>query len=124
MEIVNEKVKPGYQNMVETSKTAIRTKTEKCQSLCSALVKAVTVTYAPYYTGTATGWASLAASPAWYFVLIEASFRAFGRVVFCDNPFTGMLILIGMLCSSPFAAFCALLGALTVSTNIVLHSLL
>jgi hypothetical protein len=109
MAIVNETVKPGYE--------------------------AVTVTYAPCFLGTATGWTSHTTNTAtmttntnisiststtsatipWYWLLEEASLRAFGRVVFCDNPVTGIFVWLGILCASPLAAFCALLGVLTVS---------
>jgi hypothetical protein len=108
MAIVNEKVKPGYQNFIEASQEAILSMREQCQ------------TYAPCYTGTAPGWVSLTSITGisvtpWYWVLEEASLRAFGRVVFCDNPLTGIFILLGILYASPPAACCAMLSVLTVS---------
>jgi hypothetical protein len=108
MTIVNEKVKPGYQNFMEASQEAVHSTREQCQ------------TYAPCYTGTAPGWASLTnitsgSVTPWYWVLEEASLRAFGRVVFCDNPLTGIFILLGIFYASSLAACCALLGVLTVS---------
>ncbi len=91
----------------------------KCQILIKGikgLWTALMVTYAPYYTGTARGWKDIdVLSSAWYFVLVEATLRAVGRVVFCDNPVTGIFILIGVTLASPLAALCALFGALTVS---------
>ena len=116
-EIVNEKVKPGFKNLVETSQKTVHSTTEKCQTAFSALVEAITVTYAPFYLGTAPGWASITTNSTDpdYWLWKEACLRAFGRVVFCDNPVTGLLIWIGILCSSPLAAWCSLLGVLTVS---------
>eukprot|EP00535_Pseudo-nitzschia_heimii_P004948 CAMPEP_0197189136 /NCGR_PEP_ID=MMETSP1423-20130617/19219_1 /TAXON_ID=476441 /ORGANISM="Pseudo-nitzschia heimii, Strain UNC1101" /LENGTH=689 /DNA_ID=CAMNT_0042641173 /DNA_START=93 /DNA_END=2162 /DNA_ORIENTATION=- len=118
-EIINEKVKPGYQNFVETSQSTVRSKTVDCQIAFWGVVEAVTVTYAPYYSGTAPGWTSLTANSAipWYWMLKEASLRAFGRVVFCDNPVTGFLIWLGILCSSPLAAWCSLLGVVTANAT-------
>ena len=96
MALVDETVKPGF----------------------TGLWSALTVTYAPWYSGTAEGWRALVGD-AWYLVLVEATLRAFGRVVFCNNPVTGIFIWIGILCASPLAAFCSLLGVVTVSRELV-----
>ena len=106
--IVDEKVKPEFQNLVETSQGVVRSTSEECQN------------YAPCYIGTAPGLKGLvnnASSVPWYWVLLEASLRAFGRVVFCDNPITGIFIWFGIMCASPLGAFCSLLSVLTVSSQ-------
>ncbi|ODM95219.1 Urea transporter 1 [Orchesella cincta] len=41
---------------------------------------------------------------------IEASLRSIGDICFCSNPFSGLLILIGMLISCPKVAFLASLN--------------
>ena len=91
--------------------------------------EALTVTYADRFTGTARGFSDLMTSEGestipWYMVLEEATLRAFGRVVFCDNPLTGSIIFLGILCSSPLAAVCALLAVIMVSQGEFFCSLL
>ena len=105
--IVDEKIAPEFQKMVETSQGVVQKTAEEAQ------------TYAPCYMGIAPGFTGLTTKNApttpWYFVLLEACFRAFGRVVFCDNPVTGIFIWLAILCASPLGAFCSMLSVMTVS---------
>lgn len=105
--IVDEKIVPEFQKMVETSQGVVQKTVEGAE------------TYAPCYMGTAPGFTGLTTNNApttpWYFVLLEACLRAFGRVVFCDNPVTGIFIWLAILCASPLGAFCSMLSVMTVS---------
>ncbi len=101
MAVVDEKVKPEFQKVVFASERAITTTTEGLQA------------NAPVYMGTAPGWTGLVTADYW--TLLSASLRAFGRVVFCDNPVTGIFIFLAILFAAPLGAFCAILGCLTVS---------
>jgi len=80
------------------------------------------VTYRPYYAGTAPGLrnqndSNNNSNTPWYWLCEEGTFRAFGKVLFCDNPITGLLIWCGICYSSPFAGCCAMLGVVTVNTT-------
>jgi len=88
-----------------------------CREAWSSLV----VTCAPYCAGTARGWKDVDGDflgcerKAAVVLLSVATLRAFGRVVFCDNPFTGLWIVLGIACASPLAAASAVLAATTVN---------
>lgn len=101
MAIVDEKVKPEFQKVAVASERAVIATTEGLQ------------TNAPVYMGTAPGWTGLL--PTVYWTLLSASLRAFGRVIFCDNPVTGIFIFLAILCASPLGAFCSILSVVTVS---------
>mmetsp|Transcript_12607 Transcript_12607/g.31761 ORF Transcript_12607/g.31761 Transcript_12607/m.31761 type:complete len:612 (-) Transcript_12607:227-2062(-) len=107
--IVDEKIVPEFQKMVETSQGVVQKTAEEAQ------------TYAPCYMGTAPGFTDLTTNNApttpWYFVLLEACFRAFGRVVFCDNPVTGIFIWLAILFASPLGAFCSMLSVMTANAT-------
>ncbi len=107
--IVDEKVVPEFQKAVETSQSVVTAAAEEVQ------------THAPCYMGSAPGWAGLASVVVplcpWSWSLVEGCFRAYGMVVFCDNPVTGILIFLGLFCASPLGAFCSLLSVLTVSST-------
>ena len=116
-----EAVRQQSQVLLDRSKTTME---GGCKTMWSALVVAATITYAPCFLGNAPRWTSFTTNTTattttdtipWYWLLEEASLRAFGRVVFCDNPVTGIFVGLGILCASPLAAFCALLAVLTVS---------
>jgi hypothetical protein len=112
---VNETVKPGVETLVATSQTAIAATSEGLQ------------THAPVYTGTAPSWTSFTTTTTddeslpWYWLLEESSLRAFGKVVFCDNPVTGIFVWLGILCASPLAALSGLVAVLSVSEEECSH---
>ena len=47
--------------------------------------------------------------------IIDGTLRAFGQVVFCNNPLTGFFILTGFFVASWRVATCSLLCSLMVS---------
>jgi len=122
-----EAVRQQSQVLLDRSKIAME---GGCKTMWSALVVAATITYAPCFLGNAPRWTSFTTNNTattntntntipWYWLLEEASLRAFGRVVFCDNPVTGIFVWLGILCASPLAAFCALLAVLTVNATAI-----
>jgi len=107
--IVDEKVVPEFQKAVETSQGVVTAAAEEVQ------------THAPCYMGSAPGFAGLASVFApfapWMWSFKEGCFRAYGMVVFCDNPVTGIFIFLGLLFGSPLGAFCSLLSVLTANAT-------
>jgi urea transporter len=70
--------------------------------------------YRGYYMGTAPSVKELCASD-WKLQLVEGTFRAFGQVMFMNNPLSGLFVLIAMLVAFPLAALCALLCVLVAN---------
>lgn len=87
---------------------------ESAKEICHRLLNKTTAlsAFAPWYMGTAPKWKEFSSSP---WSLFEGTLRAYGSVVFCDNPITGLFIWIGILSASPLAAFCSILSVVTVS---------
>lgn len=50
----------------------------------------------------------------WYRLLEEATLRAFGQVVYCNNPISGLCIWWAILWASPLAGVCSLVSVLVV----------
>ena len=92
-------VQQRSQNVLETSQQTLGVVSQGIQGMWSSSM------------GTAPGWSALLRDQ----MFLEGSLRAFGRVIFCDNPVTGILILVGIYLASPLAALCSSLGAATVS---------
>ena len=110
--VVSTNVRETTTTLVHTHQVAFTTWSRRCSH-------AMTVTYHPYYAGTAPGFsASVATTEAavlsTLFHCIEGTFRAYGTVVFCNNPITGLFIWWGMLVAAPWAGFASILGVLTV----------
>ena len=105
-------------NIMETTTTLVQTQRVEFTTWFRRCRHAMTVTYRPYYAGTAPGYASLATTEAavssTLFHGVEGTFRAYGTVVFCNNPITGLFIWCGMLVAAPWAGFASILGVLTV----------
>lgn len=51
----------------------------------------------------------------WYMLMLEATLRGFGRVLFCDNPVTGSFILLAMFFSSPITCLCSLTSVVSTT---------
>ena len=81
-------------------------------------VHSVHAKYKSRYMGRAPGLFDEHES-RFYMILVEASLRAFGKVLFCDNPVTGGLIWLAMLVGSPLVALCAVfsVASLTYMAN-------
>lgn len=105
-------------NIWETTTTMVQTQRVEFTTWFRRCRHAMTVTYRPYYAGTAPGYASLATTEAavssTLFHGVEGTFRAYGTVVFCNNPITGLFIWCGILVAAPRAGFASILGVLTV----------
>lgn len=72
--------------------------------------------HAPEFTNW-TSYSGFSSKTKFYTLFfIEASLRSIGDICFCSNPFTGLVILIGMLISCPQVAF---LAFLTLTTGIL-----
>ena len=52
---------------------------------------------------------------SWWKQTLDGTARAYGRVVLCDNPFTGLMICLAMLLGSPVAFIISLYCAALVS---------
>mmetsp|Transcript_6476 Transcript_6476/g.7274 ORF Transcript_6476/g.7274 Transcript_6476/m.7274 type:complete len:866 (+) Transcript_6476:189-2786(+) len=120
LEEVSNKVKPKVTEFIDTSRTMVETKRTEYHACCTSFLHDLTVTYRPYYAGTAPGLrnnGNTDSTTPWYWLCEEGTFRAFGKVLFCDNPITGLLIWCGICYSSPFAGCCAMLGVVTVNTT-------
>jgi urea transporter len=66
--------------------------------------------------GTAPSIKEMCASD-WKLQLLEGTFRAFGQVVFMNNPVSGLFLWIAMLVACPLVALCALLCALAANVT-------
>ena len=59
----------------------------------------------------------------WWKQTLDGTARAYGRVVLCDNPFTGLMICLAMLLGSPVAfiisLYCATLVSLLVGLQLI-----
>jgi urea transporter len=53
----------------------------------------------------------------WWKQTLDGTARAYGRVVLCDNPFTGLMISLAMLFGSPVAWIVSLYCAALVSDD-------
>jgi len=91
LEEVSNKVKPKVTEFIDTSRTMVETKRTEYHACCTSFLHDLTVTYRPYYAGTAPGLRNQNESNSntpWYWLCEEGTFRAFGKVLFCDNPIT------------------------------------
>lgn len=109
-----ESARQQSRQFLESSKEVTSGLLTKVTELVSVFVVPLTVTYAPYYTGTAPKWKDLSSS---HWCVFEGTLRAFGRVVFCDNPVTGLFIFFGILSASPLAGICSILSVVTVNVT-------
>ncbi|CAL8138038.1 unnamed protein product [Orchesella dallaii] len=74
------------------------------------------VGHAPEFTNW-TSYAGFSSRTKFYVLFfIEAFLRSIGDICFCSNPFSGLLMLVGMLISCPQVAF---LASLTLTTGIL-----
>lgn len=111
--VVDTHIAPKVDEFVKHSSRALD-ETGKKVSSCWGQTSHFVVSNRPYYWGTAPGLTHPDDAP-WYLILEEATCRAFGRVVFCNNPVTGIFIWLGILLASPLAGVCSLLSVLMVS---------
>ena len=127
---VTNNLKPKITKLMDKTHKGMVTKTNQFQSWIKSVIHIITITYLPYYWGTAPGVRNNNNNNNnennnnddtwyWYYWLVlviiqEGSFRAFSKVLFCDNPITGIFIWFGILYSSPLAGFCSMIGVVTV----------
>lgn len=109
-----ENVKLGTQKTIQTvSTTSIESYQKHVQPQVEKVHK-VHTTYASCYMGRAPGLFDQNET-RFHMILAEASLRAFGKVVFCDNPVTGGFIWLAMLIGSPIVALCAMSSVVSLT---------
>lgn len=111
--VLDTHVTPKVDEFVKHSSRAIDETGKHVGSFWSHLSHLV-VSNRPYYWGTAPALMNGIDAP-WYLIVEEATCRAYGRVVFCNNPVTGICIWLAVLLASPLAGLCSLLSVLMVS---------
>ncbi len=118
---MDEQILPAYEKTkLETLKTieAISTKSVEGYHthLQPKMKKAhqVHTAYSTCYMGRAPGLFEEDETRL-HMVLAESSLRAFGKVVFCDNPVTGGFIWCAMFLGSPIVAMCSISCVVTLT---------
>ncbi len=109
----DQQIKPKVDVLVTESTRAWQT-TGSCLGRSLEATKQFVVTHRPYYWNTAPDLFDDTVAP-WYLVLEEGTCRAFGQVVFCNNPVSGILIWLAILLASPAAGLCSCICVVTVS---------
>jgi hypothetical protein len=108
-----KKVKPHVDKAVSESTRALQ-ETTGCLSKSWHGTKDYIVAHKPYYWNTAPRLFDNTDTSPWYLQLEEATCRSFARVVFCDNPLTGIFVFLGVLMASPLAGLCSFTSVVMV----------
>ncbi|KAG7351681.1 urea transporter [Nitzschia inconspicua] len=98
-------VKPKVEKVISESTRALET-TASCLQTTFQQYRHAVIQNRPFYWNTAPELFDETIQP-WYLVLEEGTARSFGQVVFCNNPFTGILVWLAILVASPLAALCS-----------------
>jgi urea transporter len=112
--IVDEHVVPSYQKAKENTYKTIEQVSTVSRQAYAERVKP----YTPYFAGTAPALFA-SAENVWYMHLLEGSGRAFGQVVFCNNPVTGAVVFLAMCIQHPLAAVCALFSVTVTNLTVI-----
>ncbi|KAG7365781.1 urea transporter [Nitzschia inconspicua] len=104
-EFHDTQIKPKVEKVISESTRALET-TGSCLQNTFQQYRNAVIQNRPFYWNTAPDLFDEAIQP-WYLVLEEGTARSFGQVVFCNNPFTGILVWLAILVASPLAALCS-----------------
>jgi hypothetical protein len=108
-------VQPKLDKVVHESTRAFQA-TGSCLQRTTNKTKQVIVEHRPWYWNTAPNLFHHDPSilQPWYWVLLEGTCRSFGQVIFCNNPWSGILIWLAIGLASPIAALCSVLCVVVV----------
>ena len=94
--------------------TVVGEETKKQYSKVAPIVEPHAKKYSAMVNGTMPEMMTGADDPMWK-QLLDGTARAYGRVLLCDNPFTGAMVSLSLLFGSPVAFLVTLYCAALVS---------